>query len=162
MDMGKERPPRQMHLTEVHPGGYGGYWRMELKKRSSLKDPEEDIARLHDPRERQKLIARDVSHWWRQQLKEWGYTTAARNERMRRNFREAVEKLKREGVWEMVISNSSREELEKAREILANSQEPIVIAESSESITIYPDEASWWKDVYGTVPREVLIKELTG
>jgi hypothetical protein len=161
--MGKERSPRQMHLTEVHPGGYGAYWKLEhVERESVLKDPEEKIARLHDPKERQKLISSDVSREWREQLKMWGYTTAARNERMRENFRTAVEKLKREGVWVMIVEGSTLEELQLARDVLADSKKPIRIPESSENLTIYPDEASWWKDVYGSVPKEVLIKELTG
>lgn len=161
--MGKERSSRQMHLTEAHPGGYGAYWKLEqVTGGNVLEDPEEKIARLHDPRKRQKLISSDVSREWREQLKKWGYTTAARNERMRENLKTAVEKLKREGVWEMIVEGSTPEELQIAREILANSKEPIRIPESSENLTIYPDEASWWKDVYGSVPKEVLIKELTG
>lgn len=152
-----------MHLTEVHPDGYGGYWGIESTERKSLLyDPEANIAMMHDPREREKIISSDVSHWWREQLKAWGVTAANKNERDRRNFREAIERLKKEGVWEMIVKRSTIEELEMVRRVLKASQEPIRIDESSDNLTIYPDEASWWKDIYGTVPKEVLIKELTG
>lgn len=161
--MSKERVPRQIPLTQAHPGGYLGYWGKEQSPVSDLlHDPEAGLANLHDKKERQKLISADVSHWWRQQLKKWGYTTAERNERMRRKFQMAIDRLKKEGVWDMIVKRSTIEELEAAREILANSKDPIRIEESSENLTFYPDEVSWWKDVYGTVPKEVLIKELTG
>jgi hypothetical protein len=160
--MVKERHPRQMYLSQVHPEGYSGYWKKDIEAAENITlDPESDIAKMHVAGQRERIIASDVSFQWRRKLKQWGYTLANRNEKARKDFKKAVDRLKEEGVWEIVLEASTAEELEVVRAILAESRDPVRVPDSSENLTFYPDEASWWKDVYGEVPKEVLIEELT-
>lgn len=144
--------PRQMSLEDAHPQGYRGVWRSESLEELGefiTVDPEKDIARMHNPRKRDKIHKKDIDRMWREQLKAWGYTQANRRKRDELRMTQARKRLQETGVWHMISGGLTPEVIEKIHEILADFRPPVRDLDSSEGITIYPSEAAWRRDIHG-------------
>jgi len=144
---------RQLHLEEAHPEGYRGAWPHLYQKefgKSPLDDPEEGLAIMHHKIKGEKLRKKDLDHWWRGKLREWGYTQANQKRRIEELHQQAARRLKDIGVWDIVLRRGfTLEEREIIHRILTDYKPPIRDPDSSEGFTIYPDESSWRRDLYG-------------
>jgi len=144
----------QMHLEQAHPQGCSGYWNSpEADIRTALEgtalDPEKGINAMHDRYKRDKLLRQDTAYEWRQKLKRWGYTDANRRILLEENMKRAVKRLQEKGVWQLILRGLTFQERETIHEIVSTSEEPIRDLDSSEGFTIYPNETTWIKDIYG-------------
>ena len=101
-------------------------------------------------RKREKLLQPDVSHDWRQFLKEIGYTQKNRTERMRKKTEDAIQRLYDAGVMQMLYNKMTPAEQQNMIKILEefdqDHRQPWRAWESSDGITIYPSEISMKKD----------------
>lgn len=144
---------RQLYLAEVHPGKVTGFFREEhLLQRDEdfTLDPEEGLAIMHHKIKGEKLRKKDLDRWWKGKLKEWGYTQANQKRRIEELHQQAVRRLKDVGVWDIILRRDfTLEERETIHRILTDYKPPIRDPDSSEGFTIYPDESSWRRDLYG-------------
>lgn len=138
----EQEPPRQMHLEQAHSQGYLGFWNM-----SSSVDPEKGINAMHNRYKRGKLRRQDSAYMLRQ-LKQWGFSDADKRIRIEINMKKAVMRLQKKGVWPLVLGKLTFQERDAIHEIVFTGNEPIRDLDSSEGVTIYPTEGSWFQDIY--------------
>ncbi len=147
--------PRQMYFEDAHPGRYDGMWgpskNISTEPKGQVIDPERRIHTMHYKKRifANHPIMRDIRYEREQFLKMIGYTPKEIRQRLEESMSEAIQKLKEVGVWQLIEKESlTAEEIEIIHEALYE----FTIErdwESSEGITIYPNEGSWWREIYG-------------
>ena len=155
----------QMYLEQTYPDGYERVWGprpKDEKQKIEVLDPERKINSMYYRKRMSKIHLEDISHVWSEFLKSVGYTQKEMRERLMRNMSEAIQRLMEAGVWGFITKGTlNAEELSAIREAL---NEFVIDRDwdSSELITIYPNEGAWWRDVFGVNSQEELFEVKNG
>lgn len=130
---------------------FGEYRQLSLdlsQADQSALDPEAGIVKLHKKTSRNKIHNKDIQHWWREKLKDWGYTQGNKQKRVEDISLDLERRLKAAGAWHLIEKKgSTHEDRQVILGVLKNYQPPIRDLDSSDGFTIYPSEASWLRDL---------------
>lgn len=151
--------PRQMYLESAHPQGYDGMWQIQTQDRKDepfqFRDPERGINKMHYRKRLYKthIIIQDLGYL-KGQFRFWRMSEGEKRKKIEESMSKSIQYLKKVGVWQILEGNFSLEERILIHEIIANYKEPIKDPHSSEGFTIYPNEASWTREIYGNSDEE--------
>lgn len=117
------RRPLQMSLSEAHPQAINDWMQLENLGTSASEgifDPEANINAMHYRRRLPKILQSDFDHWWRQQLKAWGFTRANKRIRLDLATDIAIDHISRAGLSRLVgKKNITIEEIDLIRKALS-------------------------------------------